>query len=61
MAGEIRALERGEAFDPAWVQAKLDGLMETLALILDQSADEGLPTFELSANLARARIAESRG
>ena len=60
VAGEIRALERGEAFDPAWVQGKLDRLMATLADILDRSAAERRPTFELAADIARARIAEGR-
>jgi leucine dehydrogenase len=61
VAGEIRALERGEAFDPAWVQGKLDRLMQTLESILDRSAAEGRPTFELADELGRARIAEGRG
>ena len=60
VAGEIRALDRGEAFDPAWVQAKLDALMLTLEDILDRSAAEGLPTHEIAASIARARIAEGR-
>jgi leucine dehydrogenase len=60
VAGEIRALERGEAFEPAWVQGKLDRLMTTLAEILDRAAAEGRPTHELAAELGRARIAEGR-
>jgi leucine dehydrogenase len=60
VAGEIRALEQGEAFQPAWVQGKLSRLMATLADILDRSAAEDRPTFELAAEIARARIAEGR-
>ena len=60
VAGEIRALERGEAFEPAWVQGKLDRLMTTLAESLDRAAAEGRPTHELAAELGRARIAEGR-
>jgi leucine dehydrogenase len=61
VAGEIRALERGEAYDPAWVQAKVDRLMATLEDVLDRSASTGRPTFELAAEIARARIAEGTG
>lgn len=60
VAAEIRALERGEAYDPAWVQGKLDRLMETLESILDRSAGEGRPTQDIAAEIAKARIAEAR-
>ena len=59
VAGEIRALEAGEAFDPAWVAGKLDRLMATLADILDRSAAERRPTHEIAGEIARARIAEA--
>ena len=60
VAGEIRALDRGEAFDPTWVQMKLDKLMTTLESILDRSKAEDRPTYALAADLARAKIAEGR-
>ena len=60
VAGEIRALEAGTAFDPAWVEGKLARLTETLAEVLDRSAAEGRPTFEVADRLARARIAAAR-
>jgi leucine dehydrogenase len=60
VAAEIRALDRGEAYDPQWVQAKLDKLMAALESILDRSKATERPTFELAAELARARIAEAR-
>ena len=56
VAGEIRALERGEAFDPAWVDAKLDRLALTLEEVLDQALRERRPTNEVAGEIARARI-----
>ena len=61
VAGEIRALDRNEAFDSAWVEAKLDRLMVTLDEILERSSVEKRPTNEIANELARARIAEGRG
>jgi leucine dehydrogenase len=57
VAGEIRALDRGEAFDPAWVEGKLDRLAETLEEVLQRSLDEARPTHEVANEVARARIA----
>jgi leucine dehydrogenase len=57
VAGEIRALERSEAFDAAWVEAKLDRLMLTLEEVLDRSRQEARPTHEIANEIARARIA----
>ena len=56
VAGEIRAIERGEAFDSAWVDAKLDRLMLTLEEVLDRAAAENRPTSDLANEIARARI-----
>jgi leucine dehydrogenase len=56
VAGEIRALAREEAFDPAWVQTKLDRLMETLDEVLDRSKAERRPTHEIANEMARLRI-----
>jgi len=56
VAGEIRALERGEAFDPAWVDEKLDRLALTLEEVLDQAQHERRPTHEVANEIARARI-----
>ena len=61
VAGEIRALEAGEAFDASWVAGKLDRLMVTLGEVLDRSSDEHRPTHEIAGEIARARIAEARG
>ena len=56
VAGEIRALDRGEAFDPAWVDAKLDRLALTLEEVLDQALRERRPTNEVATEIARSRI-----
>lgn len=56
VAGEIRALKRGEAFDPAWVEGKLDRLALTLEEVLQRSLDEARPTHEVANEVARARI-----
>jgi leucine dehydrogenase len=56
VAGEIRALKADAAFDPAWVAGKLDGLMSTLAEILQRSVDDNIPTHRIAAHLARERM-----
>jgi len=56
VAGEIRALERGEAFDPAWVDEKLDRLALTLEEVLEQALRERRPTNEVANEIARSRI-----
>lgn len=56
VAGEIRALELGEAFDPTWVDAKLDRLALTLEEVLDQALHERRPTNEVANQIARSRI-----
>lgn len=61
VAAEIRALEAGGAFDPAWVATKLDRLALTLGEVLDQSAAEKRPANLVADEIARARIAAGRG
>jgi leucine dehydrogenase len=56
VAGEIRALERDEAFDPAWVAAKLDRLGATLEEVLDRARAENRPTHDVANEMAKARI-----
>ncbi len=56
VAGEIRALERSEAFDSAWVAAKLDRLTATLEEVLDRAVAEARPTHEVANEMAKARI-----
>jgi leucine dehydrogenase len=59
VAGEIRAIDRGEAFDPAWVAAKLDRLMLTLDEVMDRSLAEKRPTHEVANEMAKARISQA--
>ena len=61
VAGEIRALARDEAFEPAWVETKLASLMQTLDEVFDRSLDEGRPTHVVADEMARARIAAAGG
>lgn len=56
VAGEIRALERGEPFDAAWVAGKLDRLSRTLEEVLDRSLAERRPTHEVADEMARERL-----
>lgn len=60
VAGEIRALNAGEAFDPAWVQGKLSRLMETLDEVFERSIADKRPTNDVSDEIARARIDGAR-
>jgi leucine dehydrogenase len=61
VAGEIRALDQGRDFDPAWVETKLARLMITLEEVLQRSLDERRPTHEIANEVAKARIAAARG
>jgi leucine dehydrogenase len=56
VAGEIRALERGEAFDPDWVDERLERLTRTLAEVLDEAERQRRPANEVANEIARARI-----
>jgi leucine dehydrogenase len=60
VAAEIRALDRGERFDPQWVETKLQRLMQTLDQVFQRSADEKRPTNQIADEMARQRIAEAR-
>jgi leucine dehydrogenase len=60
VAGEIRAIERGEPFDPAWVEGKLAAMIATLGEVLDRSAAERLPADRIAVRMARERIAAAR-
>lgn len=61
VAGEIRALNKSEAFDPAWVDTKLARLMQTLDEVLERSATERRPTDQVAGEMARARIVNVAG
>lgn len=60
VAGEIRALDQGAAYDPVWVGTKLSRLMQTLEEVLQRSVDERRPTHEIAGEIARARIAAAK-
>ena len=60
IAGEIRALHAGAAFDPAWVEGKLARLMETLEDVLDRAAGEDRLAADVAVDIARARIEAAR-
>lgn len=57
VAAEIAAIEAGAAFDPAWVETRLDRLMVTLGEVLDRSLAEKRPTHEVADEMAKVRIA----
>jgi leucine dehydrogenase len=61
VAGEIRALEAGQPFDPAWVEAKVVAMIATLAEVLDRSAAERRPADQIAVQMAKERIAAARG
>ncbi len=56
VASELKARQTGGAYDPAWVEGKLSRLMETLEEVLDRSASEKRPTYEIADAIAEARI-----
>ena len=60
VASELKARQTGGAYDPAWVEAKLSRLMETLEEILERAAVEKRPTHEIAAAIAEARIHAAR-
>ena len=53
------AAEISGAYDPAWVEGKLQKLVETLGDVLDQARKEGRATNRVADDLARRRIGES--
>jgi leucine dehydrogenase len=60
VAGEIRALERGEAFDPTWVEGKVAKMILTLGEVLDRSKLERRPTDQIAVQIAKERIAAAK-
>ncbi|MEY2756972.1 MAG: hypothetical protein RIR33_750 [Pseudomonadota bacterium] len=50
------AAEISGAYDPAWVEAKLHRLIQTLADVLDQAQREGRATNRVADEIARSRI-----
>jgi leucine dehydrogenase len=60
VAAEIRALERDESFDPAWVEAKVAAMIETLAEVLGRAEAEQRPADQVAVQMAKERIAAAR-
>ena len=60
VAAEIRATQTGAAYDPAWVETKVAGMVETLGAVIDRSDADNLPPFRIALEVARARIAAAR-
>jgi leucine dehydrogenase len=60
IASEIRALEAGGVYDPAWVEMKLACLVQTLDAILERGLRERRPTQEIAIDIAQARIDAAR-
>jgi leucine dehydrogenase len=60
VAGEIRALDRGEAFDPAWVEGKVAAMIMTLEEVLDRAAAERRPADQVAVQMAKERIAAAK-
>ena len=60
VAAEIRALDRGEAYDPAWVEGKVSRMIQTLEEVLDRSEAERRPPHQVADQIARARIKAAR-
>jgi len=60
VASEVAARNSGGAYDPNWVEGKLQRLVVTLEEVLERSLTERRPTNEIANEIARARIAEAR-
>ena len=60
VASEMRGLQTGEPYDPAWVERKLARLMESLDEVFARSKSERRPTDEIADEIAEARIAAAR-
>ncbi|MEO1188617.1 MAG: Glu/Leu/Phe/Val dehydrogenase dimerization domain-containing protein [Pseudomonadota bacterium] len=54
------AAEISGAYSRAWVDQKLETLIETLGSVLDDALETGRPTNEVADEIARARIAAAR-
>ncbi|MEM6625747.1 MAG: Glu/Leu/Phe/Val dehydrogenase [Pseudomonadota bacterium] len=53
------ASEISGVYDPAWVDKKLDGLVETLMRVIDEAAQREQPAHLVAEALAHKRIAEA--
>ncbi len=60
VAAEIRALDAGTAYDPAWVEMKVAAMIGTLGEVLDRSVAERRPADQIAVQMAKERIAAAR-
>ncbi len=60
VAAEIRAIEAGGAYDPAWVEGKLGRMVETLGEVLDKAQADRRSPHRIADELARARVRSGR-
>ena len=60
VAAEIRAIEQGGAYDPAWVETKVATMIATLGEVLDRSAAERRPADQIAVQIAKERIAAAK-
>ena len=60
VAAEIRALGAGTAYDPAWVEMKVDAMIGTLGEVLERSVGERRPADQIAVQMAKERIAAAR-
>ena len=60
VAAEIRAIERGEAFDHAGVETKLAAMIGTLGEVLDRAVAERQPADQVAVRMAKERIAAAK-
>lgn len=55
------AAEISGTYSRAWVDQKLDTLIDTLGSVLDEALSSGRPTNEVADEIARSRIAAAQG
>jgi leucine dehydrogenase len=60
VAAEIRAIERGEAYDGAWVETKVARMIETLDEVLARAASSARQPQSVAIDVAKARISHAR-
>jgi leucine dehydrogenase len=60
VAAEIRALDAGTAYDPAWVEMKVAAMIDTLGEVLDRSVAERRPADQIAVQMAKERIAAAK-
>ncbi|HEY2179881.1 MAG TPA: Glu/Leu/Phe/Val dehydrogenase [Caulobacteraceae bacterium] len=60
IAAEIRGLDQGQPYDPAWVEMKLARMIETLDEVLSRSQADDLLPQDVAIDIAKSRIAAAR-